>query len=680
MPLDAHSYKLGVVVSLQIRLFDAAFERLAAIRPTVGPADLEPRTPLFREEGSPGEDGYRRIWTLEEPKGASATARGIAEGFLKAGSAAKMEGFELPPLPDASEPAAEGASAIEGRGPVLLGASGDERVAFLDVIPTKVRWRNNAPRVPDELEIDLPLAAFPVPPDGSLVRSILVEMRRTLLDADGQPVGPASDDPDFAGFATKHGIRLSSGSASRVTLPCQDFAGVAADTQCRGRMLETDMPADEAIARFLSLFPFAVGLEVVWLGPLLPPEIGALGPRAKRQKLSKKGKPTRPPKTPRQSVLDAISDYCTLAAVTPRWVGYRLELGPARTLNRDQADAVPRMVLGENVEELELDHRLAHSATRAIEVRSFNPDTGQIVVGRFPDDPALYGELAAGAANKAAPTGPLEVPPGASAVEEKGPTVQTVYGVTDPKQLQLIAENIFNELARQDLSGKLKTKDIATIEGRAKGVADLLELRAGDPLGVAIAPSIEEANGSFIQRLATLAAAARANFEDPLVAATDYLVGELGYKPAIAKRVASGVISVDRPFTYRVREIEFTWGVDQPTQFDITLMNFIESLEEQVPQKGGARRRLMLHGGGSFSEKWAAIDADMLSGELSAADALRLQKQVGEEERLSRGITRTTTITKSALSPTKGATVAKAPGKPAAGSKAATPFAFSFKL
>lgn len=673
MPLDAHSYKLGVVVSLQIRLFDAAFERLATIRPSVGPADLEPRTPFFREEGAPGEDGYRRIWTLEEPKGASATARGIAEGFLRAGSATKMEGFELPPLPDpdsATPPIEETGPVGGARAPAISGARGDERVVFFDVVPTKVRWRNNAPRVPDELEIDLPLAAFPVPPDGSLVRSILVEMRRTLLDADGQPVGPASDDPDFAGFARKHGIRLSNGSASRVTLPCQDFAGVAADTQCRGRMLETDVPADEAIARFLSLFPFAVGLEVMWLGPLLPPEIGALGPRAKRQKVSKKGKPTRPPKTPRQSVLDAISDYCTLAAVTPRWVGYRLELGPARTLNRDQADAIPRMVLGENVEELELDHCLAHSATRAIEVRSFNPDTGQIVVGRFPDDPALYGELAAGAANKATATGPLEVPPGASAVEEKGPTVQTVYGVTNPKQLQLIAENTFNELARQDLSGKLKTKDIATIEGRAKGVADLLELRAGDPLGVAIAPSIEEANGSFIQRLASMDRGR----------ALQVLVEELGYREEIAARLVDGILTTRRPFTYRVREIEFTWGVDQPTQFDISLMNFIESLEEQVPPKGGARRRLMLHGGGSFSEKWAAIDADMLAGELSPSEALRLQKQVGEEERLARGVNRTTTLTKSALSPTKGATVAKAPGKPAAGSKAATPFAFSFKL
>jgi len=668
MSLDTHSYRLGVIVSLQIRLFDAAFERLASVRPAVGPADLEPGRVWVKEIGAPGDEGYRRIWALEQPAvGASAAAQGLAEGFARTGSVAKMDGFELPPLPDEAAPPTAGLSAYDGgRAPAMLGARGDERVAFFDIVPTKVRWRNNAARVPDELDLEVPLAAFPVPPDGSIVRAILVEMRRVLLDADGQPVGPASDDPDFAGFATKHRIRLSSGSASMVHLPCRDFAGVAADTQCRGRMLETDMPADEAIARFLSLFPFAVGLEVVWRGPVLPPEVGAFGPRAKRQKVSKTGKPQRPPKSPRVSVLDAISDYCTLCAVTPKWIGYRLELAPARTLDRDAADAVPRMVLGQNIEELDLEHRLAQSATRAIEVRSFNPDTGQIVVGRYPDDPAVFGELAAGACNKALPTGPIEAPPGASAVEEKGPTVMTVHGVTDPKQLQVIAENAFNELARQDLSGKIKTKDIATVEGRAKGVADLLELRAGDPIGVAIASSVEEANGSFVQRLASMDRGR----------AMHLLVEELGYEEKVAARLVEGILTTRRPFTYRVREVEFSWGAGEATQFEISLMNFIESLEEQVPGRtGGARKRLMLNGGGTFVEKWRAIDEDMLAGELSPGEALRLQKAVGESERLARGLTAPTTMTKSALSPSRGTSVTKAPG-----TKPSLPLAYSFKL
>lgn len=665
MPLEEHSFKLGVVVSLQIRLFNEAFERSRSVVASVGPGDLTPSQPSLWEEGAPGDPSYRRIWTLAKPaKGASPIALGLHEGFAKTGSETKMDGFELPPLPDAADPVDRGATVGDGtQSPAIVGAPGDEHVIFLDVVPTKVRWRNNAHRVPDELEVEMPLSAFPLPPDGSLVRSILVEMRRTLIDADGSPTTSSSDDPDFAGFAKKHGIRVGSGSMSHVMLPCQDFAGVAADTQCRGRMIEADLPVDEAVARFLTMFPAFVGMEVVWRAGAVPPTLGNFAPKAKTPKKTTKGV-VRPPKAAKTSVLEAISDYCTLAAVTPTWIGYRLELGPARTINRDDADRVPRMLMGENLLELELDHKLVGSHTRAVEVHASNPDTGQMVIGRYPDDPKLFGEVAPGGSDHTAPTGPLEVPPGAASIEEKSPTIMTVHGVVDPKQLSKIAENAFNEMARQDLTGRMKTRDIATIEGRAKGVADLLELRAGDPISVQIAPSVEAANGSFIQRLATLA-------RDE---ALEILVGELGYVPAVATRIVDGILTANRPFTYRVREIDFTWGAEVATEFEIGVINYIESLEEQVPaRKGGARKKLALAGGGSFIEKWQAIESDMLAGELTPEDATRLMKDVGEAERRARGVT-VGSSAKSPMSPAAGSATVKTPGTKPKG------FSFAFKF
>lgn len=671
MALDDYSFRLGVIVSLQVRLFDAPFEQSPRIRAKVGPADLKPSTPELVEVGNPGEADYQRIWHMNDaPEGASEEATAASSGFVKFGSESFISGFEPPPLPDATAPMPSSTAPAPtdsgpldgGRGPAITGAAGDEHVAFFNIVPEKVRWRNNAHRVPDELDLELPLAAFPVPPDGSLVRAILVEMRRVLLDADGLPVAPPSDEPDFAGFVDRHRIRMSSSAASIVHLPCRDMAGVAADTKCRGREIESDLPVDEAIARFLTLFAFAVGLRVIWKGSAVPPTIGAFGPKSKKPKHASKGGKhrhtggaTRPPKTPNTNVLEAISEYCTLAAVTPSWVGYDLILAPASTLDRDDADQVPYLLLGANVQELELEHRLAQSMTRAVEVRSFNPDTGKLVIGRYPADPTILGELAAGASNKAAPTGPLEVPPGAAGVEEKGPHVQTVYGLTDPAQAGKIAENIFNELARQDLSGKAKTKEIATVQGRAKGIADLLELRAGKPLGIHIAPSVEASAGSFIQRLAAMSRSE----------AIAFLIEEQGYVSRVAEKVVDGILSVNRPFTYRVREIDFTWGARTASEFEISLINFIESIEEQVPnRKGGARRALMQKGGGNFVEKWQAIENDMLAGEISPADATRMMKDVGEAERRARGLA-PSDVSTSGTAPTSsavGAKVTKAPG------------------
>jgi hypothetical protein len=621
--IEDRSFRIGVVASLAVRLYEPRVEKDKDLRPTVGPSAVEPGSPMLVVYGQPGTETYQRVWSVSVPK------KGASPVALASAGDSRLSGFE-------AEPAVPG-----GAPPSVLGPKGDRHVLFPTVLCRRVKLRLNNHRTADEAEIELPIEAFPFPADGSVVRSVLVEIRRGVISsddwaeamlgrraADGRPLtvplAVDTDDPDFVGFVDLHAITFGGGS-STVSLKARDFAGVLADSKTRGRKIEEHLPVDEAIARFLSTLPAAVGLSVVWHGPANPPTLGAAAPKAK---LSKKGKPlARSTKTDKQSFLDAIADHCILAGVIPTFRGYSLHLAPARTLNQFTASTVPRMVLGRNIEKLSLEHRLAGANAVAVEVRSFDPDTGRVVLSRYPEDPNRHGEESEpGATHAQPPTGPLEIPPGTSGVDEKSPTVMVVYGVKDPERLREIARSIFEESAIQELSGKLETKDVSTIEGRFSGIADLLALRAGDPIQIVISPTIEDKAGSFVQRLGALA-------EDPAKAVE--LLRSVGYLPEVAEQIVDLVISNRRPLVYRVRDVSCDHSLDGATTTEVSFVNYIETAEEKR-EKGGHRREVALKGDATWAEKWAAIEADMQDGEIGPSEAEALKKQVGEAEIRSR--------------------------------------------
>jgi len=634
--VEVNSYRVGVSVTLYLRLFDDAVEADRTIRPVKGPSAQEPGEPLLTVTGTPDSPAYRRTWRVPVPSsGASLAATEAAPRVQPA----------LPPLPEPMAPATIVEPPAAGF-PSVIGVGSDGHVVVGNVLARRVVLRLNAHRAADEAEIELPLEALPFPPDGSVLRSILVEVRRGVVSADDWaeamssgavaadgspltvPLATDSDEPDFTGFVDLHRLHAGSTGATTVTLTARDMAGVLADAQVRGRKIDNDAPADEAIATFLSLLPAAVGLDVVWRGPGDPPTLGAAAPKAKT---TKKGKTIPRASDVKGSYLDAICDYCTMAGVVPTFRGYRLELAAPDTLDQWSAGDVNRMVYGSNIEDLELEHRMAGASAKAVEVRSFDPDTGKVVAARYPEDAAREGAQEPGALNAAAPSGPINIPPGSSAVDEKSPIVQFVRGVKDVARLRDIATQVFKETARQELSGRLVTKDLSTVEGRGAGVADLLALRAGDPLTIIVAPPTEAAAGSFLQRLARL----------PFADASALLVRS-GYEREVANRLVVQIISARRPLVYRVRAVLFTWTIDAGTQTEVQFINYIEAIDKELREgrpelrTTNANRRRVALSGGSYVAQWEAIEQDMLAGGISPAEAERLKRQVGEAERLAR--------------------------------------------
>lgn len=239
-----------------------------------------------------------------------------------------------------------------------------------------------------------------------------------------------------------------------------------------------------------------------------------------------------------------------------------------------------------------------------------------MLVARWPDDPARFGMLPPGQVNALPPGGPLEVPPGASGIDESPPTVMIVQNVTDPRRLQDIARNLFEELARQDVSLRARTRDVATVDGRAAGVADLLALNVGDPIAIEIAPSVEEQAGSFVQRLASMAPAE----------AVEVLIGA-GYRRSVAERVVDGMLTARRPLVYRVREIEFEWSLDGATSTEIRAVNYVEVVDREYRKGGSALAKLPP--GASREAKWDAIEEAMEIGEIPVERGLEMQSVLG---------------------------------------------------
>lgn len=601
MALDQFSYRMVCVVHLSARLFDPKVEDAPENRPKTGPADRDGVQPDVTVSGTPGEIGYRRVWTVSP-----------------AAAALPLEPVDV-----------EDDLGVTSRYSVaLVGERGDENLIVGKIVPRKITLRMNAHRSADEAEVELPIEALPLPADGSLIRSLMVEVRRGVVSSDdwariqtqgGDLTGVAfagaadDDEPDFVGFADMHRLRFPESGGAHVSLTCRDFLGILADTQMQGRTLRPDVPIDEAVAHFLAAIPAMVGMKVVWLGPEDPPSPLNGGSKVKK---SKKGKPLKgsQQKAEKQSCLDSLVDFCTLAGVVMTVRGYTIELRSPRTLTQLTEGGVRRMVLGQNLQSVEFEHKLTKAHLRRVAVVSFNPDTGRPLKAMWPTSTGPTEIATPGDQHKEAPdpAATLHTPPGVAAFDEHSAEVFIVEDVTDPKRLQDIARATWEEMARQDVSVRLTTRDIATIEGRALGVADLLALRAGDPLAIEIAPSTEQNAGSYVQRLARLTRAEAVAMLKPR-----------GYSPLVAERVYDGIIAAGRPAIFYVREVEFTWGAGTATEFSISCINYVEVVDRELRPKGGAVAALKPDA--SYVQKWNAIENDMAAGEIEPDAAADMQ-------------------------------------------------------
>jgi len=343
------------------------------------------------------------------------------------------------------------------------------------------------------------------------------------------------------------------------------------------------------------------GVNVVYGGEGDPPTPSDLIPRSRRPR---RGRVARRGRSggEKMSAWDHITDTVRGLGLLPVMRGFDLLLIEPRTLY--STEGVRRMVYGRNLSDLSFKRRMGGVKTPTIEVRSYDPERGRTLWARYPTAPAYTVTQAARPAVAATgsqpaqparaarrvtvaaerssgivgvdpaprPTRSNRVPP-SGAVPDEGVRVILVSGITDPDTLVRVAQNAFEQLGRQEISGQLKTNDAWSYDAEPDE-ADLLQIDAGDSVEVLVAqydPRNDDlGTGITASRLAAMERSRR----------RDYLVS-LGWSREVAARFARLQDSAGTQTVFRVERARIDFD-DSGIAVSIDFMNYV-TIREDAP-------------------------------------------------------------------------------------------------
>lgn len=514
----------------------------------------------------------------------------------------------------------------------------DGLTVIFDVLPQAVTVERNAMKDADTAKLTLDFRDVPIDP--RIVRACFVSVALGAVSADEYEAGMAGRRREdgslrslvqrepgqelrldsttrFTGFVDEWETRFTE-DGDTVELRCRDVSAVLRDQRFyaqdgRAQSIDLNQPIADGVQQLVNQFPSTRGIQVVFGTPtdpadplnVLTPDFGptpsGIMPRLRR---SKKGKVARATaKVSNQSVWDHLTDVVLRLGLVPVLRGFTLYLLEPRVLFADLTGS-RRMVWGRNVKTLRFARKLGGAKSDTIEVRSPDPTIGRTRWARYP---VLKGEPSSGILGQ-----PGSPQPTTTRASNIGPTgkadetvrVMSVPAVSDLATLERVAENVFNEIGRQEIEGELETDDLDSFESPEE--LDLLRLLPGEPVQVLVASPIESAgplspavaketrSSSNLQELQAQSVAAR----------TDYLTG-LGLNRQTAERLAVAQEKVRLVSTFRASRVSLMWDVEDGVSVGIQFYNFIVVREAPKDALGNREQ--------------PGIDAKATAAQLSAA-------------------------------------------------------------
>ena len=280
---------------------------------------------------------------------------------------------------------------------------------------------------------------------------------------------------------------------------------------------------------------------------------------------------------------DAITKYCYIVGAIPFFQGEDLWIRPAYGLYEYQTNpnhypnvpvpfaggrsrqALPHpnyrcMVYGRNILSLKLDRKLGGVKTPCVEVvctdtSSTTRGKGRLLVERWPDTPPATSVEPSGDASH---LDVMRVP---------------VHGINNPTRLKEIAHQIFEEVARGEITGSIETKDLSSFAGNNDD-ADLLRLRPGDPIEIVVNAD----NPLDEYPVVNDVSAWEVSQSQQVKMLTDKL-GDKDLAQAIVDTRSGKVADLQR--TFRVNAVKFGWEAGSGVAVDFDFHNYIETRFDQ---------------------------------------------------------------------------------------------------
>jgi len=223
-----------------------------------------------------------------------------------------------------------------------------------------------------------------------------------------------------------------------------------------------------------------------------------------------------------------------------------------------------QFIYGRNILELKTTRSFVRTVPTNIEVRSYDPVKKSPVVARYP--------------SRVAGAGVHTSIPGDGGAEEKWLVWRVAPGITNKDTLRVIAQNIYEQLGRQELQIHLKTKNLASFGG-GNADPDLLDMKSGDSFEL-LTNRGEDTDGPDPENSSSIT-----QIEKQLSVFRDRNVEFMktrGFPDDFAKAYAKVYTDIGFQTVFRTKTVAVNWNVDTGVAIDIEGINYVEVRAEPL--------------------------------------------------------------------------------------------------
>lgn len=529
------------------------------------------------------------------------------------------EGDSIPVAPKTTQELAEGPTAPPAttEQPLVLQQSNpsDSLSQVLGLVPKTCSVELPGYRQAGTFSMTIPYQDLPLDP--RVVRAISVSIHLDAVPAadfaEGMTANPQgkrrsiieTNAENILLAATVDGINVEySSDGTYVMLEGRDLSGILLDASMRAETLakiDLTKPIDKVVEQIANLvskgrrIPVDVD-ESEWPGGVVPsPGVRGDLTRVNLGAKGEGGKPTSKGEATTLKFWDAITQYCFLVGAVPHFVGSRIRVRRARSLfdeerqekrfnpniptpfaggaqrsvgkpavEKPEQYAFRRLVFGSDLENLKFERKLGGTMVPVVEVVSVDTSSperglGRLLVAQHPDSgPARTTSVSPG--GKAAQTDVLRV---------------SVPGIRSKARLKQIAEDLYEEIGRQEIGGSAQTKSLSSFGGDNQD-PDMVRLRPGDAIEFRVPAS---GLGVFPPLVSELTNQAERSFEEQVQA----VAAKLG-DDALARALVTSSRGETLQRTFRTANVRYDWDADSGISIAFDFQNFVEVRYAVTPQ------------------------------------------------------------------------------------------------
>lgn len=480
------------------------------------------------------------------------------------------------------------------------------------VVARRLRINLNNYKEADTFSAEIDYKNFPFDP--RIVRScgvsIYIEDKKQIFDVAGNKaldrIKPGYKNIVFQGFVDSDKIELNQSNRT-IRLEGRDFTSLLIDREYFGDPIATTKPLDKIIQDLLNqLTETKTTASEVGLGLTLDNQTGESLPilggiagekEALANVFNGKGK---------KSYWDVIQDLVSTTGLICYVSLDRLVITKPRNLYDRKKSKV--FVYGRNVKSLEYERKLGRQKGFNVQVIGINFGTKELISAKIPEDATEAWAKDIGIKREAirlpvakAPAAdpnsdpkdpskgalPKPEPQGAQMTTDKDIAPYLTFRIQNLRNKEHaveIGEKIFEELGRQQIEGKLSTREMNVYTPETRELFEATRFRIGTPIEI----RIDQGDLEGIPNKLLPAARDTQQFDNPqqrdsrkkIISAR---LRQRGYDYQIADALAEALTLFDTPFY--VKEVEFELDQENGFSMNLGFINFIEIPKNLVEGK-----------------------------------------------------------------------------------------------